>query len=405
MLFRSHNTEDLDPIAKINIMMDNNVGVYIDELINDGGLPNLPHKFPSQQISIQMDNIQCVTHVPPLLTSRFYEFSTKKHFRNVVKLPVEHYDSIDWESIRLALTKNEHMSQYIKYIHSQWNTMTICQRWQSSGTSTCPVCRIDNEDWKHVLQCTDSNMSRVRNESLTLIKNTLTLMKTNEMLQYHLMYIIMSWTNNVTIYEPGPSAFFPGDDIKSAHVHQSEIGFDLFFKGLLSPKWAAIQENDYIIRRLPRQYNIVRWKKNFTTQLLRHATAMWNERCTIVQALNDSTYEIRSREQAWQYCKQLSQEKWRIPHDSYYLLNRTEYYFQTTNMLNIKEWNANIATAIARGSSQLSVYQDIRKFFPISKKSRGQLCRPTTKRLFDIVRSTGLKIQQTISSFFSRLKN
>ena len=182
------------------------------------------------------------------------------------------------------------------------------------------------------------------------------------------MYIVLTWTNNERIHEPGPSPFFPGEDIRHAHQHQHEIGFDLFFKGILSNKWTEIHDNDYTIRRLLRQYNITKWKKNFTNQLLHHATVMWNERCTIVQVLKDSTYDTRLREQAWKYYQQLRNEKWRIPHDSRHLLDRDEYYFRRTNVLNIQEWNSNIATAITRGTSQLSTYRDICEFFPIVLK-------------------------------------
>ena len=123
---------------------------------------------------------------------------------------------------------------------------------ETSHNSVCPVCKDDEEDWRRVLRCRDPSMVRVRTESITMIKNTLCLLKTNEILTHHLMYIILTWTNNEQIHEPGPSPFFPGEDIRHTHLHQHGIGFDLFFKGLLSNRWTDIQDNDYTIRRLPR---------------------------------------------------------------------------------------------------------------------------------------------------------
>ena len=76
-----------------------------------------------------------------------------------------------------------------------------------------------------------------------------------------MMYIINTWSNNDCLYEPETSPYFPADDMRLAHLHQNEIGFDLFFKGIFSKKWIQIQDADYVIRRLPRQYNITRWKK------------------------------------------------------------------------------------------------------------------------------------------------
>ena len=104
-------------------------------------------------------------------------------------------------------------------------------------------------------------MTRVRTESIAMIQTSLCLLKTNEMLAHHILYIIRTWSNNEQLHEPQTSPFFPSEDIRRAHLHQCEIGFDLFFKGLFSTEWIEIQENDYMIRRLPRQYNITRWKK------------------------------------------------------------------------------------------------------------------------------------------------
>ena len=69
-------------------------------------------------------------------------------------------------------------------------------------------------------------------------------------------------------------------------------------------------------------------------------------------------------------------------------------------MLNIQEWNSNIATAITRGTSQLTIYRDIREFFPVVQQRDGRLRRPDTDGNVNYVRRTDMKIQQTVFSFF-----
>ena len=404
---KGHQDDDADPneltpIANINIRMDEEAGTFIESLLATRISNSIPPQLPSQQVTIHIKGNLSVTHFSSLLSSAFYEDDVKKHYNNVVKLHHEFYDAIEWDCLRLTLKKNEHLSQYVKFIHGQWNTMQICKRWDPKTKSVCPVCSNDDEDWRHVLQCKDSNMHRVRTESIAMIKTSLCILKTNEMLAHHIIYIIRSWSNNEQLHEPQTSPFFPSEDIRRAHLHQCEIGFDLFFKGLFSKKWIEIQENDYMIRRLPRQYNITRWKKTLTEQILRHATTMWNERCTIVQTINNSTYEVRMRRKAIEYCKQIRGEKWKLPHDSRHLLERDEYYFQNTNLLNIHEWNMNIATALSRGTSQLSLYRDIREFF-VTKQTRS--CPTRTEKIVTHIKQTGLKFQQKICLFFSSLRN
>ena len=120
---------------------------------------------------------------------------------------------------------------------------------------------------------------------------------------------------------------------------------------------------------------------------------MWNERCTITQTINDSTYETRMRQQAMEYCMKIRKEKWKLPHDSRHLLNRDDYYFQNTNLLNICEWNTNIAAALSRGTSQLSIYRDIREFF-VTKQTRSCPQTTRTEKIITNIKQTGLNFQQ-----------
>ena len=230
------NEDDLDPIAAINVQMDQTVGNNINDLLSRPVQAQLPMILPSQQVSLYVSGKPCVTNIPSGLIEKYYDNSTRKHFRNVVKLQSEFFDDIEWDCLRLTLKKNENASQYIKYIHNQWNTMEICNRWKTSKNATCPLCENSNETWQHILKCTESNMSRVRSESITTIRNTLRLLKTNEMLEHHMMYIINTWSNDDYLYEPDTSPYFPANDIRLAHLHQKEIGFDLFFEGMFSTK-------------------------------------------------------------------------------------------------------------------------------------------------------------------------
>ena len=89
---------------------------------------------------------------------------------------------------------------------------------------------------------------------------------------------------------------------------------------------------------------------------------MWNERRTIVQALSSQTHNKRVREKAWEHCHQLRSEKWRLPHSSHHLVTRDQHYFNATNIVNVSEWNKNIASALSRGLDQIKSFRVIREF-------------------------------------------
>ena len=321
-----------------------------------------------------------------------------KHYRNVVKLDPCFFDYVDWESIQLALNDYDKISQSLKALHSQWNTMPTCKLWKRANSDMCPLCDSEPETWQHVLRCKNEHIVRTRNESLLTMKRTLSQMKTNEMLSYHIMWILRTWSDGNVLDAPKQSPFFPSAEIHKAYIHQSDIGFDLFMKGMVSTQWAEIQEFDYSMQDLPRKYNIVRWRKNIVRSLLEHCCLIWNERCTIVQALNNNTHETRMRAAAWEYCLQIKSEPWRIPHIGRHLLERDKRYFHTTRYVNVTEWNHSINTAIARGSGQMQKFRDIRDFFNRDESNESVL-RQTATTIRDRVVSTCAKIQSTLKTF------
>ena len=111
------------------------------------------------------------------------------------------------------------------------------------------------------------------------------------------------------------------------------------------------------------------------------------------------------RDKSFDYCVQLRTERWRLPHDSRHLLNRDAHYFQTTPMLNIREWNKSVQSALQRSGTQISIFQDIRKKFPVTKHSGRRYAPTITDRISNLVVRTGGKIQQSLSNFFSSLRS
>lgn len=73
-----------------------------------------------------------VTHAPSLLKGSSYLQDVRKHDWNVVRLDTSLFAGIDWDSIRLALNKNEDKSYMLKAICSLWNTFDTCLGWKTS---------------------------------------------------------------------------------------------------------------------------------------------------------------------------------------------------------------------------------------------------------------------------------
>ena len=115
---------------------------------------------------------------------------------------------------------------------------------------------------------------------------------------------------------------------------------------------------------MPAQYNKIRWEKKLISNLQMMMVNIWNERCKIVTAANIDTNEMRYRQKAWEFICDIRENKWKLTHDSAHLLDRDEWFFKSSSLINVQNWYDNITVAVDRGDRKhVGVYWEIRKFF------------------------------------------
>ena len=157
------------------------------------------------------------------------------------------------------------------------------------------MCNEEVETWQHAMQCTSIHMWRCRENSICNIKKELQTLKTNPILTEHIIGAIYAWVKG-EIPTPPPLSFEPYvNEVRQAHLHQYEIGYDLFMKGILDVKWQKNQERFISDQKLGKQYNIKRWNKKVTELLLEHCVTCYKERCSIIAAEGKSDYEKQIR--------------------------------------------------------------------------------------------------------------
>lgn len=400
-----HNDEDdLSPEAIINTRMDKLVGEHVERLIRDDTNTQEPGVFPTQQISILINGKRISSHLEDRLIFEYYKDDLEKHYQNVVHLPKSQFKNIQWNALRLSLRNNPKFDQTVKAIHSQWQTKHVCERWNLTDNAKCPLCECDDETWTHVLQCNSVHMERVRNEFVTKISKEMEALKTNATLHKHIMAMIRAWTTGHDIPRVKHSFLFPSSHLQQAHLAQAMIGFDLFFKGLITPKWGIIQEIDYDYQHLPSNFNRIRWEKKLINLLHGFLTEMWAERCRIVHAANLESEELRYRQRAWEYLNEIKSKQWMMNHDGKHLLDRDENYFRTSNILTIRTWYDNITAALEYSDRRnKSIVSDIRNFFTreigfVQLRTRMRRTNTTATATLQRLNNT---VQQNISNLFS----
>ena len=200
---------------------------------------------------------------------------------------------IQWRGLKFALRDRKNKDPTLKAMHNQWQTMRVCHRWKLSENSLCTLCTQHDETWDHVLKCGNIHLTRLRKEQITKIKSALVELKTNAVVQTHILLIINSWLSNIPITLPPVTTEFPSILLRRAYEEQVDIGISGFFKGIISTKWGDIQETDYYRFQRNSTFNRIRWEKKLITILQNFSTGMWSERCDIIHAANEKTNDIR----------------------------------------------------------------------------------------------------------------
>lgn len=65
---------------------------------------------------------------------------------------------------------------------------------------------------------------------------------------------------------------------------------------------------------------------------------MWQERCKIVAAEKEASYEERQRKQLWTFCRYLQHNPDLIPQHQRRLIQKNETYFQRQTFNNVLMW-------------------------------------------------------------------
>ena len=161
-----HNRDQLNPIAEINVLMDQLAGEHIERVLSSSSDTSEPTLFPSQQVSLVIDGKRVHTYVEEALIFQYYKKPLEKHYNNVVKLSPREFSKVRWNALRLKLRDSAKTDQILKAIHSQWQTKYICRRWRLTQDAICPLCMEKDENWEHVLQCSNMHIKRVRKECI-----------------------------------------------------------------------------------------------------------------------------------------------------------------------------------------------------------------------------------------------
>ena len=193
----------------------------------------------------------------------------------------ESFENIDWHAIGMAsktitVRKQIWATKYASGFYAHASRMQQRGLWNEN---TCPICKHEIENSRHMIKCNDEK---------TKVQYAKSIQKF-----FDYIHKVHTHPSICTIFEQAlkdstPTSFailtenMESDNmIKMAAIEQDEIGWDNFFKGHISKKWAIAQLKHYenMYKNPP---SIAHWAKNIIIQIYNVTFEIWMHRNKVV---------------------------------------------------------------------------------------------------------------------------
>ena len=148
-------------------------------------------------------------------------------------------------------------------------------------TNECPCCGTPGETTIHVLRCRAIKCRKQWRRGIKTVMKWMTKSKTDPDLQAAL-YTTLRRFNQDNSYDSYVDPSLPDGEIKECIIAQSHIGWTGLLEGLLSPKWALVQQRHFL--RIGSRRSGTRWAIGLSKTLWQLVFTMWDHRNSILFA-------------------------------------------------------------------------------------------------------------------------
>lgn len=233
--------------ATWNINCDHHVGEFLDSpTIGLKPRPNAPI-IPSSTVALSINGTTITSKIKEAIRNATNGKELRVRLQKKLNLPTEIFDSIDWHSHGLALSKmktNDH-TRITKYLHGWLPTLEQNHQYGFSTTSNCPICKEETETQSHIIRCKHPHSRLNLKLHFQQLKAFL-----RPFLPFHQIWSVMSSHINHTCLDgPEPSYNIINDSVGNllqvAIDQQKAIGWSQLLYGRIAYSWGDLQERFY----------------------------------------------------------------------------------------------------------------------------------------------------------------
>ena len=248
--------------------------------------------FPAQKICVTYNKHPVIADLGIFLEETEHKAIREECFKYRMGIVPRALNNIDTYALGRAMNRSKlYRNTYSKIIHRELNTMTVNHRWKL-GDPACPFCHIEQENWKHVLTCSNHVRQEMREKCIAEFELLLEQYTTYPPLAEFIIEFITS--NTFRPDEPSIENSRYCLLFHQAFTKQHQIGWDNFSRGLIAFDWKGfmIQEweslqNICVNNRSTAALNI-EWSSKAISAFWEFSKSIWDGRCARVHEPNSN---------------------------------------------------------------------------------------------------------------------
>ena len=264
----------LPPEVQLNIQMDAKAKETLHMFHTCPSLIPATSPHPNSFPSCKWKQTQITQELASSLYYHITHEKMTKYWLEKKRLTSAALSTVDFEAISLS---SKSMPLYLKRFTTKWASECIAtgknmKRWSLRYEGYCPYCAHPNETTKHIMTCKDVQSVNNWDETIEKFYNKLTKMGTCGMVKTAFQQEIFAWRHGI---EP-PSTTQYSWSIQHAIEEQRQIGWNLFFEGLISKRWAEHMDTYFAAKG--NFHTSTKWKQSLIRSTWEVTYAIWEFR-------------------------------------------------------------------------------------------------------------------------------
>ena len=298
---RMTSRHNLDPIAKLNVEVDEKAKNLAIDIINNNVKYDQHHQHPLSFSTCRWNQVTILQQLSNDLYKHITHNNMHIYWCENGRVKQDQLYLLDSTAMEKGSTT---MSLTMKRFVAKWSCECIAtgknmERWQQRHTGACPYCLTPLENTQHILRCTHEDSIQTWETALLNFLYKLHYLDTCPKLIIALKNELHSWRHN----QQTPTLQHIPQMLRKVIISQRSIGWQQFLEGLISTTWAEYMESFY--RKSHSMKTGITWASR-----LYHLT--WNVVHHIWEARNNQLHETERIDdfEGAQILKQAIIEEW-----------------------------------------------------------------------------------------------